>query len=71
MLGAQIGDLIVILWPMSYMFQGLANAPTPVASTEIAKVWAIGIASNVIIYALVGAATSPIVYLATRNRKAA
>ena len=71
MLGAQIGELTVVLWPMSYMFQALADAPTPVASAEIVEIWAIGIASNVILYALIGSVTSPVVYLATRHRKVA
>jgi hypothetical protein len=56
---------------MSYMFQALADAPTPVASAEIVEIWAIGIASNVILYALIGSVTSPVVYLATRHRKVA
>ena len=69
--GAQAGELVVVLWPMSYMFQALADAPTPVASAEIVEIWAIGIASNVILYALIGAVTTPIVYFVTHRRKAA
>jgi hypothetical protein len=69
-LNSNLNDLELYLWPGSIMFLGLADAPTPNSKTVVVEVWSIALASNIVLYALVGTLTSPIVYLATRKRRA-
>ena len=51
------------------MFLGLADSPTPVSKAQLIEVWAIALGSNIVLYALVGALTSPLIYVAIRQNK--
>ena len=60
-----LGPFEVMLWPSSIMLMGL-EGPDPRTSLDIAEVYAIAVAANVILYLLVGLLGSPFVYWVLR-----
>jgi len=62
------GELEAILWPSSILSMGL-EGPTPRSTLDIAEVFAVLIAENVLLYSLVGLLTCPFAFLFFRWRR--
>lgn len=66
-LGSIFGRLELILWPSSIMLLGL-EGPTPRSSIDIIGFYAIVIAMNMALYAVVGTVLWPLLRIALRRR---
>lgn len=67
LLGSIFGELELILWPSSIMLLGL-EGPASRPRLDIVEFYALVMAMNVVLYAVVGLATWPLIRLAFPQR---
>jgi hypothetical protein len=59
--GGSVSEFEFVLWPSSFMFQALADAPSPEPTSTVVFIYAIAMIENIILYAGVGALLSLLV----------
>ena len=67
---SNFGTIAVALWPTSIGLMGL-EGPTPRPKLDIAEVYAMLIALNILVYLIIGLLTAPLAFLVKRRSKVA